>query len=42
MKIRKNGFFVVQAFMVNDLGLKGNELLVYAILILKINRLFFY
>ncbi len=32
MKVRKNGFFVIRSFMIDDLGLRGNELLVYAII----------
>lgn len=31
MEIKKESFFTVQAFMVNELKLKGNELLIYAI-----------
>lgn len=32
MEIKKESFFTVQAFMVNELKLKGNELLIYAII----------
>lgn len=32
MSIKKESFFTVQAFMVNDLKLKSNELLIYAII----------
>ncbi len=32
MELRRDGFFIVQAFMINDLDLKGNELMVYAII----------
>lgn len=30
--VKEGSFFVIQSFMVNDLGLKGNELLAYAII----------
>ena len=32
MEIKKESFFTIQAFMVNELKLKGNELLIYAII----------
>ena len=32
MSIKKESFFTIQAFMVNDLKLKSNELLIYAII----------
>lgn len=32
MEIKKESFFTVQAFMLNELKLKGNELLIYAII----------
>ncbi len=32
MELRENGFFTVQAFMIKRLHLKGNELMVYAII----------
>lgn len=32
MEIKKESFFTVQAFMINELKLKGNELLIYAII----------
>ena len=32
IKINDNNFITIQAFMVKDLGLKGNDLLVYAII----------
>ena len=31
-KVKKETYIVIQGFMVNDLKLKGNELLVYAII----------
>ncbi len=32
MEIKNENFFVVQGFMINELNLKGNELMVYAII----------
>ena len=32
MKVKENSYITVQAFMVNELKLKGNELLIYAII----------
>ena len=30
--VKENSFITIQAFMVNELNLKGNELLIYAII----------
>ena len=30
--MKENGYIVIQAFMLNDLKLKGNELIVYAVI----------
>lgn len=30
--MKKNGFFIIERFMVDDLKLKGNELIIYGII----------